>query len=88
MQPAICEDIYANLYRLLNTFTQLQQAPNTSFSHHNGFQQVPSAYEPMSDPTTQQGFEQIASWLLIASLLLYLIWGQSTRMRENLKPLR
>ena len=41
-QPIICQDIFSSMYRLLANFNSLSTAPNTSFSHSDGFQPLSS----------------------------------------------
>ena len=54
-QPAICEDIFTGMARLLASFTTLQNDPNTSFSHGDGFQ-------PLSNTGSDRHAE--SQWLL------------------------
>lgn len=89
-QPDICEDIFSSLNRLLSSFTQLSTAPNTSFSHHGGFQQLAPSQQTL--PTEGTSVETMVQWIIVAAFVFFLVLGQGLRDRQpnqdDLKPNR
>ena len=48
-QPDICQDIFSNMRRLLSQFQALSTAPNTSFSHSEGYQTLSPSVSQNAD---------------------------------------